>query len=80
MSTGLKTSLKRREDGAITLEIKKMEEEIVILPFSRYEALLEQIEDLKDIQDNYKAMEEYRMGKGRPFREFLAECGGEFDL
>jgi hypothetical protein len=55
-------------------------EEIVIVPFPRYEALLQELEDLRDIHDHYKAIEDHRKGKGRVFREFVAEHKDEFGL
>ncbi|MEK9149538.1 MAG: hypothetical protein AAB267_05770 [Candidatus Desantisbacteria bacterium] len=65
----------------VKMMLQKLEkEEIVIIPLSRYEALLQQMEDLQDQENHYKAMEDYRQGEGRAFREFIAEQGGKFDL
>lgn len=59
---------------------RSIEEKIVIVPFSNYESLLQQIEDLKDVQEHLMAMEDYRKGKGRSFRGFVSEYEKEFDL
>jgi hypothetical protein len=74
------TTVSNSSRGVKMMLNRSMEEEIVIVPLSRYEALLQQVEDLKDIHDHYKVMEEYQIGEGRPFREFMAEHGKEFDL
>ncbi|MFH0774070.1 MAG: hypothetical protein V2A53_01050 [bacterium] len=74
------TTVSNSSRGVKMMLGRSMEEEIVIVPLSRYESLLQQVEDLKDIQDHYNVMEEYRMGEGRPFREFMVEYEEEFDL
>ncbi len=61
-------------------KIYKTKEEIVLLPLSRYNKLLEKIEKLEDIKNHVEAMKDYRAGKGRKFREFLNEHKKEFKI
>jgi len=48
-------------------------DEVVVIPFRKYQALLQKIEDLEDVLDAQRAMVEYRAGKGRPFNDYLKE-------
>ncbi len=52
-------------------KIYKSKEEIVLLPLSKYNKLIERLEELEDIQEHIEAMKYYRAGKGRSFRKFL---------
>ena len=66
-------------DPQVLLEILGREK-VVLMPYSEYEALMSQLEDLEDVRDMLEAEAEYRAGQGRPLREFLAEHEGAFDL
>jgi hypothetical protein len=46
--------------------------ELVVLPRAEYEALLEKIEDLKDLHDSLEALKEYRGGKYISFDRYEA--------
>ncbi len=46
--------------------------EVVLLPLSKYKAILQLIEDLEDIADS-RSMEEYRSGKSRPFADYVTK-------
>lgn len=48
-------------------------EEIVILPLRKYKAILQLMEDLEDIADSVRSMEEYRSGKPRPFADYVTK-------
>ncbi|MBI5649739.1 MAG: hypothetical protein HZC40_04715 [Chloroflexi bacterium] len=48
-------------------------EEVVVIPFRKYQALLQKLEDLEDVLDAQRAMAEYRAGKARPFNDYLKE-------
>ena len=58
----------------------KRKDEIVLLPLSKYNELIERLEELEDMQDHIQAMKDYRAGKGRSFREFLDEHKKEFKI
>ncbi len=47
--------------------------EVVLLPLSKYKAILQLIEDLEDIADSGRSMEEYRSGKSRPFADYVTK-------
>lgn len=69
--------------NSISHDIKKnykSNEEIVLLPLSKYSHLLEELEELKDIKDHIDAMKDYRIGKGKKLREFLNKHKHEFKL
>ena len=61
-------------------KIYKSKEEIVLLPLSRYNKLLERMEELEDIKDHIDAMKDYKAGKGKDFREFLNEHKEKFKI
>ncbi len=67
----------------LSKEVKKIykpKEEIVLLPLSKYNKLIERLEELEDIQDHIEATKDYRAGKGRSFRKFLDEHKKEFKI
>ncbi len=43
------------------------------LPPEQYEAVIELLEDIEDLQDALQAEAEYQAGQGRPFAEYDAE-------
>jgi hypothetical protein len=44
-----------------------------LLPPEQYEAVIELLEDIEDLQDALQAEAEYQAGQGRPFAEYDAE-------
>lgn len=44
-----------------------------LLPPEQYEAVIEFLEDIEDLQDALQAEAEYQAGQGRPFTEYDAE-------
>ena len=44
-----------------------------LLPPEQYEAVIELLEDIQDLQDALQAEAEYEAGQGRPFAEYDAE-------
>ena len=52
--------------------LKSGDLELVILPKAEYQALLEKLEDLKDINDSGDALKEYQSGKRIPFDRYNA--------
>lgn len=44
-----------------------------LLPPEQYEAVIELLEDIEDLQDALQAEAEYEAGQGRPFAEYDAE-------
>ena len=59
--------------GQKSVVVRLGKDEVVMIPFRKYQALLQKLEDLEDILDSQRAMAEYRSGKGRPFTEYLRE-------
>jgi len=52
--------------------LKSGELELVVLPRAEYQALLEQLDDLKDIHDSIEALKEYQSGKRISFDRYDA--------
>jgi hypothetical protein len=46
--------------------------ELVVLPRVEYEALIEKLDDLKDLHDSLEALKEYRSGKYISFDQYEA--------
>jgi hypothetical protein len=46
--------------------------ELVVLPRIEYQALLEKLDDLKDLRDSIKALKEYQSGKYISFDRYDA--------
>ena len=46
--------------------------ELVVLPRIEYEALIEKLDDLKDLHDSLEALKEYRSGKYISFHQYEA--------
>lgn len=44
-----------------------------LLSSEQYEAVIELLEDIEDLQDTLQAEVEYEAGRGRPFAEYDAE-------
>ena len=44
-----------------------------LLSPEQYEAMIELLEDIEDLQDAFQAEVEYEAGRGRPFAEYDAE-------
>lgn len=65
------TSLKQIKKS-VESHLKSGNLELVVLPRAKYEAILEQIEDLKDIHDSIESLREYRAGKQISFNHYDA--------
>lgn len=61
-------------------EVYKNNEEIVLLPLSKYNKLLERMEELEDIKDHIEAMKDHKAGKGKKFKDFLNEHKEKFKI
>lgn len=46
--------------------------ELIVLPRVEYEALLEKLDDLKDVRDSLEALKEYHAGEYIPFDRYDA--------
>ncbi len=44
--------------------------ELVVLPKTEYESLLQRLEDLQDIRDSIESLKEYRAGKKMAFDDY----------
>lgn len=65
------TSLNRIKQSVET-QLRSGDLELVILPRVEYDALLEKLDDLKDIHDSVKALKEYRSGNFISFDRYDA--------
>ena len=54
----------------IETHLKSGDLELVVLPKAKYEALLQQLDDLKDIHDSVESLKEYRAGKQTSFDDY----------
>ena len=52
--------------------LKSGDLELVVLPRAEYNALLEKLDDLKDMHDSVEALKEYRSGKRISFDRYDA--------
>jgi hypothetical protein len=57
---------------SIETHLKSGNLELVVLPRAEYDALLEKIDDLKDIHDSIEALKEYQSGKRMSFDRYDA--------
>jgi len=57
---------------SVETHLKSGDLELVVLPRAEYEALLEKLDDLKDIHDSVEALKEYRSGKCISFDRYDA--------
>ncbi len=55
---------------SVKTHLKSGDLELVVLPRAEYEALLEKLDDLKDIRDSLDALKEYRSGKHVSFERY----------
>ena len=51
--------------------------DVVLLPLTRYQTLMNRLEDLEDILDAQRSIAEYRAGQGRTFNDYLKERRGK---
>ena len=65
------TSL-RQIKKSVETHLKSGNLELVVLPRAEYNALLEELDDLKDIRDSVGALKEYRSGKRTSFDRYDA--------
>jgi len=65
------TSLNRIKQSVET-QLRSGDLELVVLPRVEYDALLEKLDDLKDIHDSVKALKEYRSGNYISFDRYDA--------
>lgn len=56
----------------IEAHLKSGDLELVVLPKVEYDALLEKLDDLKDIRDSAEALKEYRSGNYISFNRYNA--------
>ena len=57
---------------SVETHLKSGSLELVVLPRVEYDALLEKLDDLKDIQDSIEALKEYQSGKSTSFDRYDA--------
>ena len=57
---------------SVESHLKSGDLELVVLPRTEYEALLEKIEDLSDIHDSIESLRDYRAGKRISFNHYDA--------
>jgi hypothetical protein len=55
---------------SIETHLKSGNLELVVLPRVEYDALLEKLDDLKDIHDSVEALKEYQSGKRTSFDRY----------
>ena len=66
-----KTSLNRIKK-TVESHLQSGDLELVVLPRVKFEALLEKLDDIKDLQDSIEALKEYRAGKYISFDRYDA--------
>lgn len=76
----LTTNLSRIKEGVQVMMKESKDPEIVLIPLTLYQALLNRLEELEDIRDHIWETEAYRRGEGRSFKEFVKEHRSEFDI
>ncbi len=69
LSTVTTTSIKHVKQS-IETHLKSGDLELVVLLKAEYEALLEELENLKDIRDSFESLKEYRAGKRISFDDY----------
>jgi hypothetical protein len=57
---------------SVETHLKSGDLELVVLPRVEYDALLEKLDDLKDIHDSIEALKEYQSGKRTSFDRYDA--------
>ncbi|HSB05147.1 MAG TPA: hypothetical protein VLK23_08105 [Thermodesulfobacteriota bacterium] len=57
---------------SVETHLKSGDLELVVLPRTEYESLLQKLDDLKDIQDSIEALREYQSGKYISFGRYEA--------
>ena len=57
--------------------LKSGDLELVVLPREEYQALLEKLEDLKDVNDSIEGLKEYQSGKSISFDHYDARRKGK---
>jgi hypothetical protein len=57
---------------SVETHLKSGDLELVVLPRAEYDALIEKLDDLKDIHDSAEALKEYRSGKRTSFDRYDA--------
>ena len=65
------TSLKQIKKS-VQSQLQSGNLELVVLPRIEYEALIEKLDDLKDLHDSLEAIKEYRSGKYIAFDQYEA--------
>jgi len=59
---------------SVETHLKSGDLELVVLPRTEYETLLEQLDDLKDISDSIETLKEFQSGKSIPFDRYDARA------
>jgi hypothetical protein len=57
---------------SVETHLKSGDLELVVLPRAKYDALIDELDDLKDIHDSVEALKEYRSGKCTSFDRYDA--------
>jgi len=70
------TSL-RQIKKSVENHLKSGDLELIVLPRAEYEALLEKLDDLRDIRDSIEALKEYQSGKRISFDQYDARRKGK---
>jgi len=65
------TSLKQIKKS-VENHLKSGDLELIVLPRAEYEALLEKLDDLRDIRDSIEALKEHQSGKRISFDQYDA--------
>ena len=60
----------RQIKKSIETHLKSGDLELVVLPKAEYEALLDKLDNLRDIRDSIESLKEYRAGKRISFDDY----------
>jgi tRNA threonylcarbamoyladenosine modification (KEOPS) complex Cgi121 subunit len=62
----------RQIKKSVENHLKSGDLELIVLPRAEYDALLEKLDDLRDIRDSIEALKEYQSGKRVSFDQYDA--------
>lgn len=63
--------------GEKTAIAKLGKQDVVLLPLTHYQRLMQRLEDLEDLLDSQRVLAEYRAGQGRAFSDYLKKRRGK---